>query len=233
MITAFFCLLVGFTFTFCVLKPNHFGNPLAGFVRVVGMMTGELNLGDIISQDPSMYVLEYTMLGVLWLFMILVTIVLMNLLVGIAVNDVEGLRKTADLCELIQQTKLIYFIELSCFKGYFPKRAMDLLRQFLYIWPDSYTVVLSVRPLNPHEKRIPKDIMDAAVEIAVRRTQARYKMNAKTLTVEKRLETVENKLKNLEEMVVTINKNLVRLIGVEKNDKEDDTEPIDESEDIN
>ncbi|KAK7602697.1 hypothetical protein V9T40_006671 [Parthenolecanium corni] len=233
MITAFFCLLVGFTFTFCVLKPDYFGNPLAGFVRVVGMMTGELNLSDVITLEPSMFVLEYTMLAVLWLFMILVTIVLMNLLVGIAVNDVEGLRKTADLCELIQQTKLIYFIEVSCFKGYFPKRAMDLLRRFLFIWPDSYTVVLSVRPLNPHEKRIPKDIMDAAVEIAVRRTQNRYKMNAKTPTIEKRLDTLEGQLRNLEEMVASIGKNLIRITGDDKNDKEEDTEPMGESEDTN
>lgn len=235
MFIAFFCLLVGFTFTFCVLKPDHFGNPLTGFVRVIGMMTGELNIQDVLNSDQSKgLLLQYTLLGIVWLFMILVTIVLMNLLVGIAVNDVEGLRKTADLSELIQQTKLIYFVELSCFEGYFPSAVKELLRRLLYVWPDSYTVALSVRPLNPHEKRLPKDIMNMAVEIAVRRTQARYKMNAKSPTIDKRLEMLEEHLKTLEEMLAKVSRNLSTLTGVDEVDGEEDMESInDEIESMN
>lgn len=235
MFIAFFCLLVGFTFTFCVLKPDHFGNPLFSFVRIIGMMLGELNVEDILKEDPSKsWLSEYTLLSVLWLFMILVVIVLMNLLVGIAVNDVEGLRKTADLSELIQKTKLIYFIELSCFEGYFPAAVKELLGRLLYVWPDAYTVVLSVQPLNPYEKRLPKDIMNTAIEIAVHRTQVRYKMNTKTPTVEKRLEMLEEHLKILEEMLSKVSRNLLKLTGDDETNEEEETESIiDESESLN
>ncbi len=239
MICAFFCLLVGFTFTFCVLKGKIFENPVMGFVRIVGMMTGELNIDDIAEQrDSDDYTtLEYTTVFVLWLFMFLVTIVLMNLLVGIAVNDVEGLRKTADLYELIEQTKLIHFIELSCFRGffsYFPKSIpiVNILRRCFYIWPDSYTVVLYVRPLNPHENRLPKDIMDAAINVAIERTTARSKRQDKTPTTDQRIDRLEKQIVKLQDMIVTLNenvKNISQSSSCEENSKpEESSSPCDQ-----
>ncbi len=215
MICAFFCLLVGFTFTFCVLKGEMFKNPTVGFVKVVGMMTGELNTADIIQtkQATTNTIVELTTVFILWLFTFLVAIVLMNLLVGIAVNDVEGLLKKADLHELIDQTKLIHFIELSCFRGffsYFPKRIpiVNVLRRCLYIWPDSYTVALYVRPLNPHENRLPKDIMDAAINVAVERTTARSKSQDKTPTMDQRIDKLEKQIVKLQDMIVTVKENM-------------------------
>ncbi|XKL62048.1 hypothetical protein PGB90_001881 [Kerria lacca] len=215
MILAFSCLLLGFTFTFCVLDSNYFENPVVAFIKVIGMMTGELNL-ESITNDDNISLVYITLITVLCLFMILVTIVLMNLLVGIAVNDVEGLRKTADLGELIQQTKLIYFIELSCFHGFFPKKIITILRKFLYTSPDSYKVVMYVRPLSPHENRLPKDIMEAATNVAM----TRYKKNSKEPSIEKRIELLEEQVIKLQDLITILNENLKNIpkLSINTND---------------
>lgn len=225
MVMAFLCLLLGFTFTFCVLKQENFKNPGEGFTRIMGMMTGELNVNDIMNSDENdtSSSIEDLSLGpndfgklvtifVLSLFTVFVTIVLMNLLIGIAVNDVEGLRKTADLCKLIQQTKLIHFLERSCFNGYFPQKVMNVLKQFLYKWPNSYTVVMYVRPLSPHEKRLPKDVMEAGLKIALDRSKARYNKNKQERpNFEQRIQFLEDQIVKLQNLVSELNDSVQNL----------------------
>lgn len=220
MVMAFICLLLGFTFSFCVLKKDKFNNPAEGLTRIMGMMTGELNVNDIISAEdtdggsPNDYFARTATIIVLSLFTIFVTIVLMNLLVGIAVNDVEGLRKTADLCKLIQQTKLIHFLERVCFKGYFPTQVTDILKRFLYVWPNSYTVVMYVRPLSPHETRLPRDVMEAGLKIALDRSKARYNKSRETQSAEQRIQRLEEQIIKLQDMVSEMNASVRNLAGV-------------------
>ncbi|XP_029167096.1 transient receptor potential channel pyrexia-like [Nylanderia fulva] len=145
LLLAYACMLIGFAACFCVLFPrtNSFSSPYFGLTKVLVMMTGELNFEEFFFASekhydqfknnmlpswkdiPSQTVVQFIFL----LFLLFVTIVMMNLLIGIAVHDIKGLQKTAGLAKLVRQTKLIYDVEMAISLGFTPsKRFVKLLR---------------------------------------------------------------------------------------------------------
>lgn len=171
LLLAYMCLLLGFTICFCVVFPNEemFSNPLMGFISTLSMMVGELNLNilinDPVKEDPPL-MFELSSQIIYILFLMFVTIILMNLLVGIAVHDIQGLRKTAGLSKLVRQTKLILFVEMGMFSAWLPKCLHKYVYRTALVSPEAGKVILSVKPLNPRENRLPTDLMMAAYELA-------------------------------------------------------------------
>ena len=174
LLLAYSGLLIGFMISFCVLfiTEGSFSNPLTGLVKVLSMMAGDLDF-DVtmhvgLSENGSFDV--YNPLSIcsqilFALFVIFIAIILMNLLVGIAVHDIQGLRTHAGLTKLVRQTKRSLFTELELNNEKIP--------YFIRKWIPNHKIgvhsgsrVLTVKPLNPLEKRLPKDILNAAYEIA-------------------------------------------------------------------
>ncbi|XP_012060010.1 PREDICTED: uncharacterized protein LOC105623219 [Atta cephalotes] len=183
LLLAYACLLVGFTASFCVIFPysNSFSSPHIGLIKVLAMMTGDLGFDSyLISSDKSgMYennegaswiLLQISAQLFFVLFLLFVTIVLMNLLIGIAVHDIKGLQKTAGLAKLVRQTKLIHDVETAIFLGFMPsKRFIKCMRWTTLLLPPPLRAVLTVHPLSPREKRLPRDVLSAAYKIAKER----------------------------------------------------------------
>ncbi|XP_066947372.1 transient receptor potential channel pyrexia-like [Macrobrachium rosenbergii] len=119
----YFCLLLAFSSAFYITLncaksegddggSNVFKNPLLTFVKTLTMMIGELDFGTEFVNGLSH--LEFTGHIIYLFFVILVSIILSNLLVALAVNDVQGLRNSAHLERLIKQTELVFQMERNC-----------------------------------------------------------------------------------------------------------------------
>lgn len=199
LFAAYSCMLIGFTISFCVIFPSSsaFANPFMGFITVLVMMTGENDVSILVNdpdgKDPP-FLLEVSAQVTFVLFLMFVTVVLMNLLVGIAVNDIQGLKKTADLSKLVRQTQLISYIESALFNGWLPNWLRQLLHYTALVSPQAYRVVLSVRPLNPGEKRLPRHILMSAYETAKSKKHFGNTVSAKNSTIS--YFSYKNKLEN-------------------------------------
>lgn len=182
LLLAYSFLLVGFTVSFAVVFPgSDFDNIFYGFLKVLAMMTGELDLGNL-HLKPGEHALIGSAHVIFLLFLLFVTVILMNLLVGIAVHDIQGLRKTAGLAKLERQTRLISYIELALFGRFLPSYLLRLLRWTALVSPSAYRVVLHVKPLNPREKRLPRHVLTAAYEIAKARRRNKHTVSSQVST---------------------------------------------------
>lgn len=90
-LAAYFCLLVAFALSFCVLFPNYQSfnvNPPAAIVKTLVMMAGEIEYENFIYENGDA-LFDVTGHVMIMIFVVLVSIILMNLLVGLAVSDIQ------------------------------------------------------------------------------------------------------------------------------------------------
>jgi len=220
LLMAYVCMLIGFTVSFHVIfrKKEGFSNFWSSMVKILVMMTGELEFNDLFGmdeetqrpdrqlrvrlipyhinpnsreavtkEDENVELFAYIIFTV---FLLLVTVVLMNLLVGIAVHDIHGLRTSAVISRLQRQADLIGYIETAlpncctirlllcccfCFIPFVNNRTVSAggrrRRRRTEVG------ILSVQPHNLQTNNLPREIVSAAFEVAKRMNP--YKGNQK------------------------------------------------------
>ncbi|XP_043247054.1 transient receptor potential channel pyrexia-like isoform X1 [Amphibalanus amphitrite] len=109
----YFSLLVAFSISFHLAfrKAGAFKDPFNSFMKTLTLMIGEVDYEGLFL-DPAAIPLRGTSHVIFFFFLVLVSIILSNLLVALAVNDVQGLRAGAHLERLKKQSQLIYNTEL-------------------------------------------------------------------------------------------------------------------------
>ena len=111
-IFVFFFFLAGFSFSFHVMfmdKKEAFQSPWTSVLRTLSMMLGDVNYDDYLTEGKTN--LYGTAHVIYFCFLILVSLVLMNLLIGLAVNDISGLQKEGRVKRLRKQAQFIVYLE--------------------------------------------------------------------------------------------------------------------------
>ncbi|KOC69953.1 Transient receptor potential channel pyrexia [Habropoda laboriosa] len=114
VLLAFVCLIVGFAFSFAVLfhGNDQFRNSWRAVVKTVVMMMGEYEYGALFSDEKNgSSFLQATSRVVFLAFVMLASIVLMHLMIGLAVNDIQGLEKEGHIRQLLKQAEFVGHLE--------------------------------------------------------------------------------------------------------------------------
>ncbi|ODM96676.1 Transient receptor potential channel pyrexia [Orchesella cincta] len=114
-ITIFSSLLISFVFSFNILLPNSTGfvNLSNSVLKVLTMMTGELNYDDIFHSEEEQLIYPISSHVMYAIFIMVATIILFNLLIGFTVSDIQGLQKDAEVNQISNKLEQIFLME--CF----------------------------------------------------------------------------------------------------------------------
>lgn len=150
------------------------------------MMTGEMNYSTLFfdengknsteKDNAEMKFKEITHI-VFLSFVLLIVIVLMNLLVGLAVSDIQGLLNSAGLDRVVRVTKQIARMEMFIFFPWFihfpkiwsniPTREC-LQRKVLVVSPKAKRTY-NLKPNDPRDQSFPSEIKESLLAIVVKR----------------------------------------------------------------
>lgn len=159
---AYCCLLIAFGLSFGVLFSSYpaFEKIPWTLLKTITMMSGELEFenifyGNVPIQFPG------TSHGMFFAFVMLVTIILTNLLVGLAVSDIQGLQASAGLDRLTRQAELVARLESLFFSKLLrnaPPKIIRMCQQSALLRTSRYHLQFSFRPNDPRDKRLPKEL---------------------------------------------------------------------------
>jgi hypothetical protein len=193
VLLTFIFLIIGFALAFMVQFKSEppFETPWEAFVKTIVMMTNELEYSSLFKENKNV---AFPIFGrtLFLFFLLMVGIVLMNLLVGLAVSDINSLetqgkmnrlRKQADFLRVLQPSDLDLWFMPKCVK----KRVHGLRK----VQPP-----IKIRPGSPGSSEqlpLPKRIVDAII--------ARAEVQRKT----EKIYTIQDLFKKLNELVTSVN----------------------------
>lgn len=142
------------------------------------MMMGEFEYGDLFSDDDttnfnisatsadvvvnnmSRTRLPVTSRVIFLLFVILASIVLMNLMVGLAVSDIQGLQQEGHVRRLEKQAEFLRQLEkVISFKAIDSKWFPSILRKFLKEKRCISTICVISSEKNKRERKLPNELL--------------------------------------------------------------------------
>ncbi|CAB3254551.1 unnamed protein product [Arctia plantaginis] len=186
VLLTFSFLVVGFSISFMVMfrHQSPFENPWAALVKTLVMLTSEYDYGDLMEQVKTVdgtnnttsteSFIKNTFQSLLLvrliflIFLILAGIVLMNLMVGVAVNDLQNLQLIGNIRRLTKQIEFHLSLNRSLYNRFLSKiLPKDLLNTLLNSKTIDTTLIL--RPSEPNSKTykaLPSDIRNAIFEKA-------------------------------------------------------------------
>lgn len=185
---AYFGLFIAFSLSFGVIFANYpaFLDLKWVLVKVIIMMSGELEYEDVFFPEKTEYAIRYPYTAHLmyFCFVLLVTLILNNLLVGLAVSDIQGLQQSAGLDRLVRQAELVAHLESMLFSRllkWVPNKLMKFFHKQALLLKSQYHWALYIRPNDPREERIPKELIQSIYQLVVeRKGRPQSKRNKKT-----------------------------------------------------
>lgn len=155
---AYICLIIAFALSFCVLFPTYrpFNMPLT-ILKTIVMMSGELEFEEIFYNNGTTPKYPVTAHVMFVSFVLLITIILTNLMAGLAVNDIRGLQASAGLDRLSRQAELVSRLESLFFSKVLrrlPRRLLHICQRSALLRTSPWHLNYSIKPNDPREKRV-------------------------------------------------------------------------------
>lgn len=178
---AYCCLLIAFGLSFGVLFNSYpaFKSIYWTMLKTITMMSGELEFEDIFYDDQFKIQFPVTSHLMFFAFVVLVTIILTNLLVGLAVNDIQGLQASAGLDRLTRQVELVARLESLFFSKLLrtaPPKFIRICQEGALLRTSRYHLQFSFRPNDPRDRRLPKDLALAIYKLVAERRDRNVSM---------------------------------------------------------
>ncbi|XP_055322540.1 transient receptor potential channel pyrexia isoform X2 [Sitodiplosis mosellana] len=178
---AYCCLLIAFGLSFGVLFNSYpaFKSIFWTMLKTITMMSGELEFEDIFYDDKFKIQFPVTSHLLFFAFVVLVTIILTNLLVGLAVSDIQGLQASAGLDRLTRQVELVARLESLFFSKLLrsaPPKFIRLCQEAALLRTSRYHLQFSFRPNDPRDRRLPKDLAMGVYKLVAERRDRNVSM---------------------------------------------------------
>ncbi|XP_022210828.2 transient receptor potential channel pyrexia [Drosophila obscura] len=159
---AYICLFVAFGLSFAVLFNDYpaFENITWSFLKTITMMSGELEFEDIFYGD---YAVKFPVTAhiIFLAFVLLVTVILTNLMVGLAVSDIQGLQVSASLDRQVRQAELVSRLESLFFSRLLrnaPAHLIQLCKRSALLSTSRDKLQFAFRPNDPRDNQLPENI---------------------------------------------------------------------------
>ncbi|XP_026727732.1 transient receptor potential channel pyrexia-like [Trichoplusia ni] len=172
ILLTFAFLVIGFSLSFMIQFHSQvpFEHPWAALVKTMVMMTSEFDYEDLMKQtDSEKFVHSLLVVRLIFfVFLILAAIVLMNLLVGVAVNDLHNLQLLGNVRRLGKQVEFLGSLENLVYNKIFMKLMPNCLKEILKKQTKKLKDFV-LRPSMPKSKgyrSLPSHIRDAIFEKA-------------------------------------------------------------------
>lgn len=198
---------------------SPFENPWAALVKTLVMLTSEYDYGDLMDHVKSAdnaknatsteSFVENTFQSLLLvrlvflMFLILAAIVLMNLMVGVAVNDLQNLQLIGNIRRLTKQVEFHLSLNRSLYNRFLSKiLPTELVKTLINSKTIDTTLVL--RPSDPNSKTfkaLTSDIRNAIFEKA--------QLQKKQIEEEKGTQIYKKKLDEIYDTIMKIQENIV------------------------
>ncbi|XP_059610570.1 transient receptor potential channel pyrexia [Phlebotomus argentipes] len=181
---AYCCLLVAFGLSFGVLFANYpaFKTIPWALLKTITMMAGELEFEDIFYDNERPLNYPVTAHAMFLAFVLLVTVILTNLLVGLAVSDIQGLQASAGLDRLSRQAELVSRLEGLFFSKLLrklPPRLLAICQRSALLRTSRWHLQFCIKPNDPRERRLPKDLMLSVYKLVAERRDRNQSMKRK------------------------------------------------------
>ncbi|KAL3267506.1 hypothetical protein HHI36_011629 [Cryptolaemus montrouzieri] len=114
VLSIFICLLLGFALSFSIQfhKSSQFSNPWKALVKTTVMMAGEFEYADLYDGEEAEPKFSLVLSRFLFLmFIVLNSIVLMNLMIALAASDIQSLQVQSHARKMKKQAYFLYHME--------------------------------------------------------------------------------------------------------------------------
>ena len=185
---AFVFLIVGFAVAFMILylpssaakvtAHGDFSLVHTTLLRLNVMMLGEFYYKDLVDNQ----IFPGTIHIITFLFLFMISVILMNLLVGMAVSDIQGLSKSAERIQLQQQLELIVYMQDFILSPIFvPTRIREWLKSKIQnVTASNSDLVFTVKPFDSKDDVFSEKIKKNLYEHCVKKITQQKEFNRDT-----------------------------------------------------